>query len=166
MTNRPVTLTTIVLVTLTLGCMTRAEPPATDAATARQKIEAGNAGLIAAVERGDSMAAASFYDDSAMAMPPGGDAAVGHANLVKLFGSFAGVTVTNMQLKVRDVAASGDLASETGHFEWTLTAKQAGAKPMTETGKYVVVWKRQADGSYRLFRDIWNADAPPAPPKK
>jgi ketosteroid isomerase-like protein len=83
-----------------------------------------------------------------------------------LFGSFSAVTVTNMKLVVRDVAASGDLASETGHYEWTLTPKTRGAKPMTDMGKYVVVWKKQADGSYKLFRDIWNNDAPSAPAKK
>ena len=49
---------------------------------------------------------------------------------------------------------------------WRQLSGRTGAKPVTETGKYVVVWKRRADGSYRRFRDIWNADAPPAPPKK
>ena len=25
-------------------------------------------------------------------------------------------------------------------------------------GKYVVVWKKGSDGTWRLYRDIWNAD--------
>ena len=111
-------------------------------------------------------AAAGYCDDSAMTMPPGDNASVGRANIQRMFGAFAAFTVSNMKLLVRDVAASGDLASETGHFEWTLTPKAKDGKPMTETGKYVVVWKKQADGSYKLFRDIWNPDAPPAPSKK
>ncbi|MFN2637469.1 MAG: DUF4440 domain-containing protein [Gemmatimonadaceae bacterium] len=166
----------LALVILATGCSTKTEGPATqqrsaaaptvDVAGVRQKIEAGNAGLIAAVEKGDSAAAATFYDDSAMAMPPGEDASVGRANILKMFGSFSAFTVTNMKLLVRDVLPSGDLASETGHYEWTLTPKASGGKPMTEMGKYVVVWKKQSDGSYKLFRDIWNNDAPAAPPKK
>ena len=143
-----------------------AAAPAVDVAAARQAIETGNAGLIAAVEKGDSTAAAGYYDDSAMTMPPGDNASVGRANIERMFGGFAAFTVSNMKLLIRDVAASGDLASETGHFEWTLTPKAKGGKPTTETGKYVVVWRKQADGSYKLFRDIWNADAPPAPSKK
>lgn len=163
-------------VALSIGCATKTEQTATqqgaavspvaDVAAVRQAIESGNAGLIAAMEKGDSIAAAGFYDDSAMIMPPGSNAAVAHDGIVRLFGAFAAFNVTNMKLVARDVAASGDLASETGHFEWTLTPKTKGGKPMTETGKYVVVWKKQADGSYKLFRDIWNSDAPPAPSKK
>jgi ketosteroid isomerase-like protein len=163
-------------VALAVGCATKPEQtatqqgnavaPAADVGAVRQAIEAGNAGLIAAVEKGDSIAAASFYDDSAMAMPPGDNAAVAHAGIVRMFGAFSGFTVSNMKLVVHDVAASGDLASETGHYEWTLTPKAGGGKPMTDMGKYVVVWKKQPDGSYKLFRDIWNNDAPPAPPKK
>lgn len=137
-----------------------------DVATVRQKIEAGNAGVIAALQKGDSIAAASFYDDSAMVMPSEMAAAVGHAQIVSTFGGLSTMfTVSNMKLMVGDVVASGDLASETGRFEWTLTPKAKGGKPMTEKGKYVVVWKKQADGSYKLFRDIWNADAPAAPAK-
>ena len=166
-------LASVALLALAAGCASQKDGSVTqqgtaaDAAAVRQKIEAGNAGLIAAIEKGDSVAAASFYDDSAMAMPAEMPAAVGRANIVTMFGGLAGAfTLTNVKLQVRDVVASGDLASETGHFEWTLTPKTRGAKPMTETGKYVVVWKKQADGSYKLFRDIWNTDAPAAPAKK
>lgn len=163
-------------VALTIGCSTKTEQPVSqqgtavapvaDVAAVRQAIETRNAGLIAAIEMGDSIAAASFYDDSAMAMPAGDDAAVGRAGIVRMFGGFAALTVSNMKLVIRDVAASGDLASETGHYEWTLTPKTGTGKPMTDMGKYLVVWKRQPDGSYKLFRDIWNNDAPPGPAKK
>ena len=135
-----------------------------DVAAVRQKIEAGNAGLIAALQKGDAIAAASFYDDSAMVMPMEIEATAGRTNIQQMFAGFP-FTISNMKLEIRDVVASGDLASETGHFEWTMTPKTKGAKPMTERGKYVVVWKKQADGSYKLFRDIFNTDAPAAPAK-
>lgn len=170
------TIAALALLALAVGCTTKTEAPAVqqgsatspavDVAAVRQQIEAGNAGLIAALEKGDSTAAAAFYDDSAMVMPAGQDAAAGHAGILRMFGSLTAFTFTNMKLEVRDVAASGDLAVETGHFEWTLTPRTAGGKPMPDKGKYVVVWKKQADGSYKLFRDIWNNDAPPPAAKK
>jgi ketosteroid isomerase-like protein len=45
----------------------------------------------------------------------------------------------------------------------TLTPKKAGAKPLPpEEGKYVEVLKKQADGSWKIIYDIWNANAPAA----
>ena len=51
---------------------------------------------------------------------------------------------------------SGDIAYERGTFE--LTAKDKRGKPTTSKGKYVVVWKKQADGFWKAVADIWNAD--------
>jgi hypothetical protein len=35
---------------------------------------------------------------------------------------------------------------------------------MSEKGKYVTVWKKQANGQWKVAEDIFNADAPPPPP--
>jgi len=160
-----------ILALLALGGFACAKPdqsamqqgaPADSTPAVRAAIEAGNSGLIAAIEKGDSLAAASFYDPQAMAMPNGMDAAVGRENIVKMFGAMSSMNVTNMKLEIHDVVASGDLAVETGHYEWTLTPPKG--KPTTDKGKYVVAWRKQPDGSWKLFRDIFNNDAPPAKP--
>jgi ketosteroid isomerase-like protein len=31
-------------------------------------------------------------------------------------------------------------------------------KPVTETEKYAVTWKKQADGKWKVIADIWNTD--------
>jgi ketosteroid isomerase-like protein len=56
-----------------------------------------------------------------------------------------------------DVAKSGDIAYTTGSYEVTT----AGG---TEKGKYVAVWKKQSDGSWKVTDDIFNPDAPPQVP--
>jgi ketosteroid isomerase-like protein len=136
--------------------------PATDVAAVRQAIEAGNAGLIAAMEKGDSVSAASFYDPEAMIMPHGMPASTGHGEIPKFFGEFLStMKVSGMKLEVQNVVADGILAVETGRYVWTLAP--ATGKAMTESGKYVVVWRKQSDGSWKLYRDIFNTDAPPQP---
>ncbi|MFQ5962049.1 MAG: YybH family protein, partial [Candidatus Methylomirabilales bacterium] len=57
------------------------------------------------------------------------------------------------------VGAKDDLAYEMGAY--TLTIQPEGGQAQTDTGKYVVVWTRQADGSWKLAVDIWNSNAPP-----
>jgi uncharacterized protein (TIGR02246 family) len=49
------------------------------------------------------------------------------------------------------VARSGDLAYETGTF--SLTMSDPKKKPATEQGHYVVVWQKQADGTWKVVRD-------------
>jgi uncharacterized protein (TIGR02246 family) len=61
-----------------------------------------------------------------------------------------------------EVARSGDLAYTQGTYSLTITDSKT-KKPVTEIGKYVTVYKKQADGSWKAIEDINNADAPPAP---
>jgi ketosteroid isomerase-like protein len=56
-----------------------------------------------------------------------------------------------------DVAASGDLGTTIGTYEMSM----AGS---SEKGKYVTVWRKQTDGSWKVVDDIFNADAPTQPP--
>jgi len=56
------------------------------------------------------------------------------------------------------VARSGDLAYEAGAF--ALTTTDAGQKPSTEKGHYVVVWQKQPDGGWKAVRDAPVSDPP------
>ena len=50
-----------------------------------------------------------------------------------------------------DVSASGDLGLTAGTYEMTMGG-------VTERGKYVTAWKKQADSSWKVTDDIFNAD--------
>ena len=63
-----------------------------------------------------------------------------------------------------EVAKGGDLAYMQGHYTVTETNAKT-KKKVTEKGKYVTVYKKQADGSWKAIQDINNEDAPPAPEK-
>jgi uncharacterized protein (TIGR02246 family) len=49
------------------------------------------------------------------------------------------------------VARSGDLAYETGRYSMTMTGPDK--KPATEKGHYVVVWRKEADGTWKVVID-------------
>jgi uncharacterized protein (TIGR02246 family) len=59
------------------------------------------------------------------------------------------------------VARSGDLAYETGTYSMAMTGP--GKKAATEKGHYVVVWQKQADGSWKVAVDTPVSD--PVEPK-
>jgi uncharacterized protein (TIGR02246 family) len=58
------------------------------------------------------------------------------------------------------VARSADLAYETGSF--SLTTSDAKKKPSTQAGRYVVVWQKQGDGSWKAVVDAPVSDPPAA----
>ena len=56
-----------------------------------------------------------------------------------------------------DVAGSGDLGYTSGTNRVSFGRK---SKTPPIIGKYVTVWKRQADGTWKVMLDIYNGDAP------
>ncbi len=57
------------------------------------------------------------------------------------------------------VARSGDLAYEMGTYSLTLSGPDGN--PGVETGAYVVVWQKQADGAWKVVLDAPVSDPPP-----
>jgi uncharacterized protein (TIGR02246 family) len=63
-----------------------------------------------------------------------------------------------------EVARSGDLAYETGSYSMTMTGPDK--KPATEKGHYVVVWRKGADGAWKVVVDAPLSDPPDATASK
>jgi ketosteroid isomerase-like protein len=59
-----------------------------------------------------------------------------------------------------DVGATGDLGYTNGRYEARF--RDAKANAAMRTGRYLTVWKKQADGSWKVVRDIGVQDPPPA----
>jgi uncharacterized protein (TIGR02246 family) len=133
----------------------RSEEAGTD--SARAAIEQVNTLFSEAIARGDAQAIAKLYTEDAILLPERGELvkgrqAIGEFWKTAMNGGVKSVTVTTL-----DVGGSGDLAHEVGTVLLTLQAE--GRPPATASAKFVVVWKREADG-WKIHRDIWN-DPPP-----
>jgi uncharacterized protein (TIGR02246 family) len=61
-----------------------------------------------------------------------------------------------------EVAKDGDLAYSQGTYSFTGTDAKS-KKAVSETGRYVEVYKKQADGSWKVVEDINSPEAPAAP---
>ena len=61
-----------------------------------------------------------------------------------------------------EVSSSGDLGYTLGTFE--LTVNDSEGNPVTREGKYATIWRKQADGSWKVVADAPNFNSPaPAP---
>lgn len=94
-----------------------------------------------------------FYGDDAVVYPPGAPVVKGKEALKAVFSGmkFTKVRVTSLNA---EVAAAGDVGYTTGTFD-------VQVNDHTEPGKYVTVWKKAADGSWKIAQDIFNSDTGP-----
>ena len=153
-------LLTTLLTSGAIAACTPPAPPPPDTAAVKVAIEAANTRFTAAIKKGDTIAMVADYDANAMVMAPGGPAASGSAAVARWMGGMiATLTAKEFNLKIGDVIVTGDYAIETGSYDMVLTPKKG--KDIPDKGKYVVVWKKQADGSWKILRDIWNTDVAP-----
>jgi uncharacterized protein (TIGR02246 family) len=125
--------------------------PAARADDVRAAVDAGNRAFIAAFLRGDAKAVAELYTENAQVIAPGSPVAKGRPAIEAAWKKAIDSGVKDLRLETADVESAGDLACETGVVR--LVAKDGA----TTASRYVVVWKR-AGGTWKLHRDIWNAE--------
>ena len=109
---------------------------------------------------------ASYYSDDVLVLPPNMPSIQGkqqaHAMWQGMFGvpGFAGSWKSSRV----EIARSGDLGYQTGTYEFSET--DASGKPATDKGKYLEVWKKQPDGSWKCIIDMFNSDLPSTAPSE
>ncbi|MEE8113118.1 MAG: hypothetical protein V3T23_02065, partial [Nitrososphaerales archaeon] len=59
-----------------------------------------------------------------------------------------------------EVSRSGDLAYSHGTYEETVNDPEGN--PVTNKEKWVTVYEKQPDGTWKVVADIWNSDGPAA----
>jgi len=115
-----------------------------------------------AYNRGDDKTVAAFYADDAVVLPPDSDFVKGRPAIEAFWKSGHEAGMKNIRLEIVDIESDGKYVVETGKAIADIQpAGQAAATP--QSFKYVVVWKKQKDGSWKIYRDIYNGmPAPPA----
>jgi ketosteroid isomerase-like protein len=108
----------------------------------------------------------AYYSPDAVVLPPNAKMATDRDAIRKSIGDF--LAIPGMSIKwaptKAEVARSGDIGYTWGTYELTMNGPKG--KPLTDHGKYVEIWKKQADGSWKVVVDTFNSDLPAAPPPK
>ena len=143
------------LLTFVTGCQTA---PKSDPAALRSTLDAINTQFMDAFARKDGAALGSVYAEDALAMPPGAVQVEGRAAIEAMWKSMLLLPLSTFELKTSEVGGGVETAWETGHYRLLSTDGS-----VADAGKYVVIWK-QVEGGWKIYRDIWNSDAPSASP--
>ena len=149
----------LLLFSLLTACQTQSDTRADE--TALRKLDDEWSKAIGAR---DVDKAVSYYSDDAVVMPPNIPTLTGKEPIRTLWKSMlespsfsGGWTATKVE-----VARSGDLAYVSGNYEFK-EQDDRGA-PIVDKGKYLEVWKKQPDGSWKCVADMFNSDLPAGAP--
>lgn len=129
-----------------------------DTSPVRQVIDAQNIKFAAAYNSHDAAGVAAIYTEDATTLPPYRKMVQGRAAIHKANQDEFDSGLKDLQLSTVSLEVHGDFAYEIGKY--TITLPPQDNKVMKDTGKYLAIWKKQADGSWKIYMDTWNSSLP------
>jgi uncharacterized protein (TIGR02246 family) len=130
---------------------------------ARQEIGNITKRFAEAYNRGDIAAAVEFYTEDAKFLHPNTEIISGKQAIKEFFETGRAFGLRRISFKGLEAGLDGNLAYERGVINMDIAPE--GGQAMKDKGKYLVVMKRQTDGSWKVAVDIWNSDLPQPVPK-
>ena len=123
-----------------------------------QGTSATNRQFEEAMSRGDAAACAAVYTDDAKILPPDSPALTGKQAAQGLWQSIIDMGVKGISLQTLELEEMGDRAVERGAA--TIDIQGEGGQTTQASAKFIVLWRRQADGAWKWHWDCFNFDAP------
>jgi ketosteroid isomerase-like protein len=126
-----------------------------DAQTIRQQADR----LAAAFNRADAEAVSDLATNDVVSMPPNQPPILGLVAARSWWKEGFRVAASHVDFSIQELNVVGDWAM--GPYTWTMeTRPTGGGATGTDNGHGFWVWRRQADGSWKLALSIWNSDNP------
>lgn len=120
------------------------------------EIRAAEAALVEALQSPDPTAWVYFYTDDAILVEPDAPAIQGRQALLEMARSMKPLSSVVISPVRTDGRAT--LAYVYGHASWVNgRPPHAGS---TSNVRFVIVWRREADGKWRVAQEIFTTDAP------
>jgi len=130
----------------------------TDVAADITAINAANDQWTTAFNSNDAAAVAAIYADDAIRLLPNQAAVEGKQAIQAAFEAMFKENAVKCALTPLEIQVAGGWAYSRGSYKLTVNPKSG--KPIKESGKYLSIGKRQSDGSWKTYRDIYNSNEP------
>jgi ketosteroid isomerase-like protein len=124
----------------------------------RKAIKAANRKFGEGIRRGDSSAVGSLYTEDAILMPPNNYMIRGRSGTEGYWGAAIRMGVRDAVLKTVELYQVGNEVHEVGCYSLKIHPERK--KEFEDRGKYIVIWKQDEEGTWKLHRDIWNSSLP------
>lgn len=114
--------------------------------------------LADALGRGDPVAAAALYVDDGKLLTPAAELIAGRRQIEAYWQAGLAFGLSAVGLHAIEFEVANATAIEIGRYVLALDTK--GAAPTADRGKYLVLHRREQDGSWRRAVEVFNPDVP------
>ena len=115
---------------------------------------------VSSLEAGDIDAWLSLWTEDGVQMPPNELSVIGKDQLRTRNGGALDLLTVEIDITNQEVEVTGDWAFSRGVYTATFAPKD-GSEPIPVDGKFMTILKRQADGGWKIHRDIFNSNVAP-----
>ncbi|MGB7590401.1 MAG: nuclear transport factor 2 family protein [Terriglobia bacterium] len=146
---------------LTAGCSNAPPPPPDTRPADLQAVKDVEAAWVKDMATKDADKWASYFAEDGCGLYPGAGILCGKAAIKAADAPYlADPNFSWTSQSTRAMASKGgDMVYSQGTYTMTMTNPKT-KKPMTGKGKYVTVYTKQADGSWKAVADTYNSDSP------
>lgn len=136
-------------------------PPKSQTGADANAIKAVADAYVKAAMAGDAKAIAALYTEDAVELPPNQPMIKGRSAIEQYYQKefSSGTKMFAFSVTHIQTEAAGDLGYDVGTYQQTMMLA-GGEKPVSDTGKYVVITKR-AGGAWKVAYAIYSSDQPP-----
>ena len=133
-----------------------------DMSSMKSEVQKWNEEFSKAMLNGDDEKMLSFYTDDAYDLPSYQPMVIGKDALKKMMmmDKNSGNKMTHFELNSKYIFGSGNLLVDVGTYKFTMEMKNM-KKPFKDEGKYLNIFEKQPDGSWKIKADTWNTDHNP-----
>ena len=139
-------------------------PPAVDLDAERQKLEEAVAAYNTAASARDVEKIVALYTSDASILPPDSPEAKGTEGVRSFASSLVALSGFGVEFgkPVVHISPSGDMAYAV--TDARLSFNDPSGAPVVEEARDVHVWRKEADGYWKVALDIWNSGLAATPP--
>lgn len=142
----------VLLVLVAIGCQSGKTAPG----DAERAIRAADESFQQAIEAKNLDRVLAHYAENASLLPMASPIAEGHEAIREEWSHILAIPGLGNESELKKLVVSGDLAYTQGTYAATMSGPDGS--PVAERGKWVTVWERQSDGSWKIIADIYNTD--------
>ncbi|MCR4268030.1 SgcJ/EcaC family oxidoreductase [Nitratireductor sp. ZSWI3] len=114
---------------------------------------------VAALNAGDADKWVAQFSEDGVQMPPNAPANVGKNMIRSWSRGLLSIFRIAFNLDVDEVRVLDDWAFERGGYSIKMDPI-AGGQMIEDTGKYITIYQKNTDDTWRIARDIWNSSRP------